>query len=180
MIRAVFIDWCFAGSLFIESNERTSGVVSTHAVAGSLASERNHVRTVLPRSIDYWHDMEIYWISPIGLGKQTVRCTFCTSRYDMCSKYPLIFAERSYMEIYQISPLATHPRSWWELYGYMILRSINTRAFVVCLQRTLYMHVWRSLFLGAVFLNVLRKNIRQWMTQAMLHREPPSESGLHT
>ena len=42
----------------MERRERTWDVVSTQAVAGSLANKRNHVGTVLPRSNDFVENIE--------------------------------------------------------------------------------------------------------------------------
>ena len=42
------------------SCERTWDVVSTQVVAGSLANERNHIRTVLSEFVDYRQEIERY------------------------------------------------------------------------------------------------------------------------
>ena len=63
----------------MEGRERTWDIVSTQAVAASLANKRNHVRTALPGFIDYFKNMERYEISPVELRKQILSYPPCTT-----------------------------------------------------------------------------------------------------
>ena len=56
------------------------------------------------------------------------------------------------------------------MYEYIVLRRINARVFVVCLQHSTY-------YLGAACRNVVQRtyHVRQKWTQVRHHREPPLE-----
>ena len=49
----------FAERSYIERYERTWNVALTQAVARSLTNKRNHVRNVIPRSVDFLRNKEM-------------------------------------------------------------------------------------------------------------------------
>ena len=102
----------------MEGRKRTWVVVSTQAVAGSLANKRNHVRTVLPRFIDSTtrvlaqHKKGINGLRlSLATQRYYVRPVLFNTRYDMCCMYSWIAAERLCKERHQVLNIPVHDLS---------------------------------------------------------------------